>query len=930
MSQPGGAERYAGLLTLFARLRERPTARQGDRLRPLLVVVDPDGSATRELAVGAKTDGPAVHLSADSAASPRSDELPLLLRQISRGLSQGPAALRFPLLSLVLWLVELRLTRIEQEERGDENEPSDEFLKKQWALVKELRRPGEHAEQRQRMERAVRAQRQVIVPAAEPGQRGRLGSALDYIGQIAPIGVAVVALLSATAASAVDLVTALIAAAAGLSVLLGQILGRTRDWSGGRHYRWLTEQRHLRGDPGEGLTGFALALFHDEPRGAARGGSGDPVAELLVDAFLQDLRQSYRRRIWRAAWARVRYPAVVIDAMPADRAAHRFVVLVESVRRAEPRFDPLVIAVGCASASDAAELAGLVRTPVASAEMIGLDRLARPGAAPPFWERSRADRRRANVLGPTRAFLVDATDGDGSSTEPPYRGRRRPWATHPAMPWIAMGAVVAASVAVISFQAVRYCAPFSVWRAGDRECVGLTDGSYVFAGRLAATERRIEKLNDAVLDSGRPYVTIVYLGAMSVDPTTRNPQNDLQSDVHGELVGVALAQQRNNATSGLPHVRVVLANAGSRFRYAAEVAERIRTEAAHDPRIVGVVGFGQSRRQTSEAIAELSKSALPMVGTTNTYDDTGKIDDAARAGGDFSPYYFRLAPPNSRLAEHAAFWARDGETGPPAKGADVFYDTSNDDLYSTDLARDFADYFGKGLPRGSVTMLPYNDPSQVPARVQQACQDAGRIFYYAGRSDEFRLFVDRLANTDCHGTRVVLAGDEVTKYVSDNAADIGSTASIRLFYTPLAAREAWTPEWVGASPLQVFYTSFGPLVDDLVGKDAPANERPSQAHSALGYDAASALMSTAQRIYGEQRSLPSAAAVLSELTEPGGGARAQGASGPLVFGPRATGHAVPDKAVLLATVQPDGKVRMVTVCGRLTSEVAHRERCPKG
>src|SRR6266545_336710 len=81
-----------------------------------------------------------------------------------------------------------------------------------------------------------------------------------------------------------------------------------------------------------------------------------------------------------------------------------------------------------------------------------------------------------------------------------------------------MGAVLAGSLTVIGVEAVRYCDPYAVWRAGNGECVGITDGSFTFNKRLESAERRIHRLNDDALHSGRPYVTVVYLGPMSVDP----------------------------------------------------------------------------------------------------------------------------------------------------------------------------------------------------------------------------------------------------------------------------------------------------------------------------------------------------------------------------------------------------------------------------
>ncbi|MEW2352500.1 ABC transporter substrate-binding protein [Spirillospora sp. NPDC029432] len=932
-AEPQGADRFEGLVSLFERIRERPGARTGDRLRPLLISFGSEAEAQQvahRLVERCRDDpGPVSHITTgvdgEGRAGPHAfTDLALLLRHVTHELSQPrqrfEPGLRFPMLSMLLWLLELRRMRLDQAQAGDGGPPDRQFAsdaqRQLWGLAADLRAAaGDDAGRRTLLGRGIRSRRRIMVPAERPGQQGRLASALSYLEQMAPIGVALIALVSATAASTLDLLAAVVAGAVGMAFVLLQVTARTRDWAGGRRYRWFTsrEQRYVHARS-SGFLGFALEIV-DRPEAAPGTPLDAELERLLVAAFLHDLRSAYRRGIWRAAWARVRYPAVVVDRLPEGdpnrEQSRRFVERVEEVRRAEERFDPLVVAVLLGSRDEARTLALAVRAPLGEQSVADLDEVRESAQGNPLWTGQEDERRRVAVLGTRRELRVDAGRGDGASTEPVYRGRRRPLASRPAVPWIVAGTLLAASVSVISFQAVRYCSPVTVRHAPNGECIGISDGSYVFHDRLQGVERRIEALNDQVIESGKPYVTIVYLGPMTTDPANHNSETDLLAGNHGELVGLSIAQQRHNAAGGRPRLRILLANTGSRFRYARAVAGEIRRRAAADPTIVGVVGFGQSRRQTQEAIDELAKSALPMVGTTNTFDGTGL------AKGRFSPYYFRLAPPNRRLAEHAAHWARNGQTGVRATTADVFLDTSRDDQYSRNLAQDFAAAFAPG----KVRTLAYSDPSQVSAKVQEACTKPSEVFYYAGRSDEFQLFVNKLANTECGGRRIVMAGDEVTKYVSDNAANIGRTDSVRLFFSPLAAREAWDPAWVGGQPLHVFYSTFGPVVDELVGAKAPANARPSLTHAALGYDAARAVIGAAERIYGDQdRTLPTAAAILSELTEPGEGALPQGATGLLRFGPRSGGHQIEEKPVLLSAVRPpDGRLEMVAVCGRLVS-----------
>ncbi|HEX2313957.1 MAG TPA: ABC transporter substrate-binding protein [Thermomonospora sp.] len=938
-----GEARARQLVGVLRQMRRRPTFRAGDRLRPLLLAADVDAWqdwAADRLVDDCRADlGPYARVRDANTGG----DVAELLRDIAHQLSEtGPRMeppLRFQLLSMALWLQSLRekRLRLRASEGPPPHDPQDAD---DWELAARLREHHPDGSSRRVLAAGIRLRRQRVLPG-RGGQRDKLASVLTYLEQVAPIGVAVVALVSATAASTVDLAAAMATALAGVAALAGQAGITTWDWAGRRRYRWFAGQGYGRNlprsapRPGGGFLGFAVDLvYRPEPL------RDDDLDKLLIAAFLEDLRQAYRRSWRRVTWARVRYPAVILDAY-ADGTARRFVELVEQVRaeRLRPRrggaapsererrerdrlrpervsarlaFDPLVIAACPGDSEDVRRLAETVRVHPVRADLADLGEIQQ--AYWDYWD----DRRRAIALGYARDVPVDLDKGDGWSA-PPLPRRRRPLLAHPVMPWLVAGVVLTASVGVIAFESIRYCDPHSVWHADNGECVGITSGSYVFSARLAGVQERIERLNRDVVRSGKPYVTIVYLGPMSNDPATRNPQADLQAGIHGELTGLAIAQQRHN-DGAQPLLRILLANTGSRFRYAGQVAEAIRERAKEDSTIVGVVGFGHSRRQTQTAINVLSREALPMVGTTNTYDHTG------RQRGGFSRYFFRLAPLNLRLAKLAAHWARSGllSDGEPITRADVFYDGAPDDLYSSNLAQDFAAEFG----RANVRMLPYTDPGQVPARVQQACENPAPVFYYAGRSDEFRAFINRLANTSCHGRRIVLAGDEVTKYVHDNAAELGRTDSLRLFYTPLAAREAWQPRWVGREPVHVFYSAFGPVTDELVGRSAPDNARPSLAHAALGYDAARAIIDVAERIYGDEGVLPTAVAVLSALREPEPGAQPQGATGLLRFGPRASGHQVPDKPVLLMTVGRDGGQSAVAVCGQLVNGIAQEENCP--
>ncbi|TDD83124.1 hypothetical protein [Actinomadura rubrisoli] len=946
-----GEDRLRGVLDLFERLRERPPWQWRERLRPVLFLLGP-GKPAKDVAELFKDrcereKAPVSHIAADNAPG----DVAGVLREAKRELSQpsshprGEPPLRFPLLEMALWLRDLREIRLAGDDPPDRDAPSTE--RENHRLVRRLTEPpvGDNENARRReLNRVIRRRgRDVLRDLDQEGPRGRTAVFLAFLEQIAPIGIAVVALVSAGAAAAIDLAAAFLAASVGLAFVIVQIAARMRGWYGVRSFGWFLRQPYLDRDS-TGFLGFALGVF--DPRPAESDDHAEQLDLLLVAAFLEDLRRNYRRDYRRAAWARVRYPVLIFEHLSPGHPGVRVVELIERVRAGRrndgrddggPRgFDPLVITAGVDPTAPAAD------DPSAPAGPRLVDRLAQSVrvdlwsgepqdvvAARGLWDRYWEEQRRVGVLGSRRELRVDITRDPGGnlpSAEPP---RRRPRATHPALPWIAMVAVAAASVTVISVQALKYCSPFGITRTADGECIGITDGSFRFGegsdgenndNRLSPVLRRIKSLNDEVTRSGKPYATVVYLGPLTADPSIKNRQIDLLAGAQGELVGLAIAQRRFNDASQNLRLRVLVANAGAKFRHAEEVAERIRARALKDRSIVAVIGFEQSRRQTQDAIRVLAKSALPLVGTANSYNGTALLD--SHAG--YSPYYFRLAPPNARLAAHAAFWARNGQVGGRrAKVAEVIYDGDPNDLYSQDLASQFQ----KAFRPGTVRMRPYRDPGDLDKSVREACQNPPDIFYYAGRSDEFRSFANVL-ELACPKRPLVLADDEIAKYVSDNAAEIGRKGTFTLYFMPLAAREAWTRRWIGAQPPQTFYSDYDPAARSMTGRSPSGDRGPSVTRAAVSYDAATMIATVANQVFWEQKASPTAGAVFAALNDPERDVLPNGASGVLRFGPRSTGHQVLDKPVLLATVRPDGTTEVRQVCGKLIASGQGRAECP--
>ncbi|MDH2424653.1 hypothetical protein [Sphaerisporangium sp. TRM90804] len=953
-------------LRVFDQMRVRPTWRNGDVPLPVLWVA---GRYTATAAVAqeleARCDGtPFAHL----GPSPDPAEGPLpagnrhappyaavvaWLRQATRDLAAvappGEAHLRFPLLAQVLWLLDLQIDEVEPDRLHDG------------------------------VKRAVRQRRRQIGGGTAQDRRNFWANVRAYAEGPLPAWAAAAALLSAGWADQLSTLLGVCAILAGLVIGAVHVLLLSRSWAGRRRYGWFCRQPYL--IPGErrnqptDFTRFAVRVLQARRRAtavpaaevaavwaaAATRPPADPPApaplsivegvpeapeesaedrkvpeaaqaaegieHLLVNAFLEDLRQGYERRPWkvwrRVAWARTSYPVLL-----ADGGAGHLVARVEEVRAGTCLPDPLlVVLAGPAERPPAFPRPGGAGGDAAGAVVPA----GRPEQAERLWRRWRGDLARDRAIGSARVLRVDMRPQDAPLFETvtvPVRGRRRPLLAHPVLPWLAVAAVVTLSLVNVVATAASNCGP-DIRRAATGECVGLGEDGFVYAPQLARVLGAIDENNEAVLSSGRPYATVVYFGKLTVQGEARIGLTDPLTDIHGELAGITMAQDRLIANSGdgsKLQMRVLVANAGADFRYAEQVAGDVLRQARRDPSVVGVVGLGESRPQVQKAIQLLGRTALPVITTTATFDDLGRRGDA------FIPSFFPLAPPNSELAATAARWARAGLPGrevPPARTAVVFADTSVADLLGRDLGARFARAFGDGA-----RTVGYANAAELETRVGEVCSAQGGgepdLAYYAGRSAQFGAFIDAISKSQCHRL-TVLANDDVTQYVNDHAPQLGANNRVRVMYVALASPNAWE-----AVPRQFrtdFYQRFDAFLASLGMKGLPAIELPSREYAVQARDAAETLMQAAQAAYTGQGG-PAAPPGDPGVVDRGGVLLAlekleeiDGDSGLVKLHGAGDGAHALDRPVLLVAVDPDGRQVVVRQCGRLYAQQPPSPTC---
>ncbi|WP_336216402.1 ABC transporter substrate-binding protein [Nonomuraea sp. LPB2021202275-12-8] len=844
-----------GLLRgLFDRLMRRPAPWRGDRPMPQLsIFLTGKGDADLEEIIAPDTsDMPLFSLDAREVTDVRTVVDGAAVKLGQRTGPRGLPPIRFQLTAFVLLVME-------RKSAGKAEIPD--------------------------MERALAANRPGRRGKSEEHPRGKDEDRpvvvwLDYLSRLLTGWVPAASLVAALAGQVITIVGWALSVAGAVVVAAGHavLLARTHVRSS-----WFRRQLFHPRDSLERLSGYAhrLAKLPTEE-----------LELLLVNAFLEDLRQAYRRRrlfLW-PAWARAYYCTLYLrDVSGAERPP--FLSRLHTVRRRVARWDPLLVVT---SGPERADLLPSVR-------MVRLSADTQPGEEPyRDWLHQARHRHGPSYL------VVDGVDADvtqAPALPPPRLGHKRVRAY-----WTVMAALLIvpllASGAYIWTTDRTYCQTPDVL-LDQGECIGISDGGHVFHQRLARPIGIIEAENAKAVASGR-HVEIAYIG-----PLTGSPQA-LLAGSHGELFGVAAYQQAYNAsTSSRPKLRILLANPGRAFRRAVAVARQVVERLEGGAPIVGVIGMAQSRVGNQEAIAVLNAAGLPVVVTVGTADDLAVHRRVP------APYFFRMAADNERQAKASAAWIRAGSGDlPQARTVALMEDVSEGDLYSTGLAADFAAAFG------DVTRLQYTGGEQLRTQVKRACDH--ELIYYTGRGDDFATFVEGL-NEGCSQARThhVLASDDVTKYVQDNQQQLGEHPNMRLHYVTLAWDRAWESPWAGEGRGG---TAQLAKILALIGSD----RQPSTLHAMLAHDAALALGLAVGSAYGGTDALPDKGTVLYGLGTLG---TQYGTTGVIEFTRGREPHESTDKPVMLVQVPKravgePGEQVLVGLCGRLTELTPPRSACP--
>jgi ABC-type branched-subunit amino acid transport system substrate-binding protein len=454
-----------------------------------------------------------------------------------------------------------------------------------------------------------------------------------------------------------------------------------------------------------------------------------------------------------------------------------------------------------------------------------------------------------------------------------------------------------------------------VVKTGAGECIGLSDGSVAFdinqpgrsdsalkqqaAGKLAMGDRKsaITLLQQAVkqdgsdaeariyledlqvLQSGQPYLTLIVGTKITGE----------QIDLTGErrlLQGAYVAQQEYNqkCTGKCPRLRLLIANTGNDANNAEEVVNQIVQAAKSDSTIIGVEGWSVSQ-DTFEVVSALQAAGIPMVASSASSDWLTGI----------SPYFFRVAPPDSSQGALGANYAMNTLH---AQRIALFVDPSN--AYSESLAGAFKYNVSSGsvarVQTYTYTVGTYAENKQlVDANLKEVANYHPDLIYFAGYSADAGTLLEELSTSKLAQVPV-MGGDDLYNLIGTSDGNIPGLD--HLIFTAFASPNEWRYVGVQEPPFFSEYAKIFAAGGVQSNKDTPTGE------VILAYDAMRVLLQASQTAFADKQATLTGQDLQQALKNMTGTHAFQGVSGQIAFGQDGNPH---DKTVVLLKVDKQGQ-----------------------
>lgn len=371
------------------------------------------------------------------------------------------------------------------------------------------------------------------------------------------------------------------------------------------------------------------------------------------------------------------------------------------------------------------------------------------------------------------------------------------------------------------------CADGVVKMGEAKECVGVTDGSFRFAGHLAAVEKKIKEENDLVSKDAKkePYVSVAYLTSF----TLTNDDSNSEDSVRHELEGAYLAQYRHNRgdLASSPKIRLLVANTGSSSAHWEHTVNELIDRQDSDDKLVAVTGLGPSTARNLAALRKLSENGLATVASTMSATNIQDI-----------PGFVRVAPTNVDEAYAAAAYLK---RSTKLRTAVVVQDAAKNNLYAATLGTAFTKAFPDKNSGHRLVAERMTYDSSVPGAWKnelryfpaQLCDTRPQVIYFAGRGQHLTNFLDALANRSCTDhTFTVLAGDDTSNLDREQLAHAVEN-DVQVFFTGLAHRDMWQADPRRVSKRSATYFQRNGQLDQWFPNDDRYDGQDIMAHDAV-------------------------------------------------------------------------------------------------
>jgi ABC-type branched-subunit amino acid transport system substrate-binding protein len=329
-------------------------------------------------------------------------------------------------------------------------------------------------------------------------------------------------------------------------------------------------------------------------------------------------------------------------------------------------------------------------------------------------------------------------------------------------------------------------------RASDGECVGVTDGTYLFSpgdAALVNVEGKIKAEDARVRSTRKSYVTVAYL--MPAAGGTEE-ERDFDQQLEGAYAAQYYADGGGDIQGTAPLIQLLIASSGvDADEYLTADADLEHYVASQH--LVAVAGIAISEDATLDEVKNLTAVGIPIFGSNLTADDFDNIPDFVRA-----------APSNSQEVEALLKYIK-----PRYTKAFLIEDTNPDDIYDTSLWTEFRSQFPDrthtivGIETyDSEGEISVTDPigqevsniiSQMPSGI---CTSGADVVLFGGRVRDMSTLIGALASRPCLAQPVTIAtGDDANSIQTDVTMAQGLVSGVTVYY----ASESDPGEWADAT-----------------------------------------------------------------------------------------------------------------------------------